>query len=294
MPKRVPAVERAIRILKLLGEQPEAKLTLSELAARADINLSTCHGILTCLTEELMVIRQEPSRTYSLGPLMAELGAAAMSQHLGLPDAQEAITRLTEKFRLTGLIGGRVGDEILVLAHTTVDGRPPATPQGFRGPMIPPSGALFMAWAPPARVERWLHGLGDEVSAADRQHHMMVLQQVRNRGYLVSLNGTLGETAIQYASRMATARSKRARLHLAAELGEILSSKESAFIGYPRTDFIAAPVFGPNGGVVLTITVESPDGTLPSDRLDEIARCLIDECGVVSARISGRDPTNIV
>jgi DNA-binding IclR family transcriptional regulator len=291
--KRVPALERAIRILRLLGEHPQSQFTLSELAGRADVNLSTCHGILTCLTEEGIVVRHDPKRTYSLGPVLAELGTAAMNQHLGLPAAQQAISRITERYGLTALVGARMGDEIVVIANTTVDGRLPATPQGFRGPMIPPSGAVFMAWADSSEVQHWLSRLGPGTKEEDHQHHLRILEQTRQRGYLISLNGTLGQATIEYAAKLATTASKRARLGLVSELSDMLQSQEYALIGYPRSDFIAAPVFGPSGGVVLTLTVESPDGTMPVDKLDTITRALVKECRAVTSQIGGVVPTGV-
>jgi DNA-binding IclR family transcriptional regulator len=274
-------------VLRLLAAQPQSPLTLSELATRADINLSTCHGILNCLTEEGMVVRHEGKRAYSLGPLLTTLGAAATNQHAGLAGAREAIGRITDRFGLTSLVAARVGNRIVVLAHTTIDGRAPLTPQGFSGAMIPPSGAVFMAWAPPDEVDRWLGSLGPQASEADRDHHLRILDQVRRQGCLISLNGTLGEATMQYAARVATARSRRARLDLVAELGEMLRSQEYALIGYPRTDFIAAPVFAANGSVALTITVESPDGTMPAHLAEAIAASLAEECQVVSSQIGG-------
>jgi DNA-binding IclR family transcriptional regulator len=288
--KRVPALERAIRILRLLGDQPQTQFTLSELATQADVNLSTCHGILTCLAEEGMVLRHDPKRTYTLGPLVAELGTAAMSQHLGLPLAQQAIIRLTERFGLTCLVGARMGEEIMVLAHTTVDGRPPPTPQGFRGPMVPPSGAVFMAWSDSSEVRRWLGKMGPGSTEEDREHHLRILDQTRDRGYLISLNGTLGQATIEYAAKLASTTSKRARLDLVSELSEMLQSREYALIGYPRSDFIAAPVFGPSGDVILTLTVESPDGTMPMEKVDAISKALLRECRAVTSRVGGRSP----
>jgi DNA-binding IclR family transcriptional regulator len=290
VPKHVPAVDRAIRILRLMGNEPKRQFTLSELAEAADINLSTCHAILSCLADERMVVRRDPKRTYTLGPLIAELAAAAASQHLGLADAREAIVRLTEECHLACVIGARMGDEIVVLGHTMVDGRAPATPEGFHAPMVPPSGAVFMAWAPTDEVDAWLDGLGDAAADSDRAHHLRILDDIRRRGYLISLNATLSEVTLRYAARLASAGSSRARQQLVTELGEVLLSQEYALIGYPRSDFIAAPVFGPDGNVVLTITIESSDGSMPTGDLDHIIASLLDACAEVSTRVGGAYP----
>src|SRR4051812_30928100 len=147
MPKQVPAVDKALRILAELAARPSEPLTLSELARAAEINLSTCHSIVMSLTDASYLLRHEPSKTYTLGPAVVEVGTAALQQYPGLPAARAAADELTRRFDLGVTVGGRAGDEIIVLAHTATPHISPATVQGFRGPMVPPLGRLFMAWA---------------------------------------------------------------------------------------------------------------------------------------------------
>lgn len=63
MAKQAPAVARALRILAQLAARPDEALTLSELARAAEVNLSTCHAIVTSLSEASYLLRHEPLKT---------------------------------------------------------------------------------------------------------------------------------------------------------------------------------------------------------------------------------------
>ena len=75
------------------------------------------------------------------------------------------------------------GDAVLVLAANGAP-TPEATPLGYRQPIIPPLGAVFMVKSTPPEVEAWLKRAPDD-SQDRRDRHGALLDKVRERGYSV-------------------------------------------------------------------------------------------------------------
>lgn len=73
----VQSVERAFSLLEALGRSARP-LGVSELATECGLSLGTIHRLLRTLVD-LGYVRQEPSRTYTLGPGLLRLGERAAS-----------------------------------------------------------------------------------------------------------------------------------------------------------------------------------------------------------------------
>ncbi|MCW2724711.1 MAG: IclR-family transcriptional regulator [Frankiales bacterium] len=71
----VQSVDRALRLLEVLARSG-GRLPVSELAARAELPLGTCHRLLQSLMSR-GYIRQDPDRRYALGAALLPLGDAA-------------------------------------------------------------------------------------------------------------------------------------------------------------------------------------------------------------------------
>lgn len=296
MSKRAPAVDRALRILTELAARPDEALTLSELARAAGINLSTCHSIVTSLTEASYLLRHEPLKTYTLGPAVVEVGMAALRQYPGLPQARAEAEQLARRFDLPVTVGGRAGDELIVLAHVATAHRAPDTVQGFRGPMVPPLGRLFMAWADKDEAERWLQRLELPADSAEIKLQREALATVRDRGYLLSLDATTSELVIQLAVQLAHATTQRDRLEITVRMADLLCTEEYAHLGQHdgplhRSDVVGAPVFGPDGQVALTLTVIGRPGDITESVKPTIVRGVVAAAKRVTSGIGGRERT---
>jgi IclR family transcriptional regulator, acetate operon repressor len=94
----IQALDRAFLILDVIADAGgEAKLT--QIAANAGLNISTCHHLITTLHNWGYVARGNGSRTYVLGSRILHLGAACL-RHVDLPRrAQEYIDRLNDETR---------------------------------------------------------------------------------------------------------------------------------------------------------------------------------------------------
>src|SRR5579859_4477815 len=79
LPRLVPAVDRAARLLELL-EVHGQPMTISELARQLGINKGTTRDLLETLRSHGLLERDEDRKQYRLGPRLARLGIAALGQ----------------------------------------------------------------------------------------------------------------------------------------------------------------------------------------------------------------------
>lgn len=154
----VPAVTRAIAILRLLGRTPEP-LTLKVIAQELDMITSTALHILRVLVDEGLVKVDPGTKRYSLGVGMLALARNVIESHPFPVLAQPVLDRLSAAWHVTA-IGVEIGsgDDIVVLAlsrsnapfrlHIDVGSRFPA--------MTSATGRLVAAYSewPRAELER--------------------------------------------------------------------------------------------------------------------------------------------
>lgn len=297
MAKSVPALDRALRILGELAARPADALTLSELARAADVNLSTCHSIVMALTEASYLLRHEPAKTYTLGPAVVEIGAAALAQYPGLLAARQEGDALMRRFELGVIIGGRAGDELLVLEdiaspHVTPDSR-----KGFRGPMAPPLGRLFMAWEPDDAILAWLQRLSFDEDSDEVRYYRDALRITREQGHIVALDGTISELVIRLAVQLARATTQHERLDIAVRMADLVRDEEYAHLGQRtstlhRQDVVGVPVFGADGRTALTLSVVGRPGDIAQRNVPVILRALTAAARRIAATLGGHTPTS--
>jgi DNA-binding IclR family transcriptional regulator len=71
--KQIQSVDRAVRILKALGQHP-GRLGLGDLAERVGLAKTTVHGLLRTLQEHGLVEQHLDTDKYQLGPELLQLG----------------------------------------------------------------------------------------------------------------------------------------------------------------------------------------------------------------------------
>jgi IclR family acetate operon transcriptional repressor len=82
---RVPAVDRAVRVLQTLAGRGEH--SLSELSRELHVSKSTLSALLTTLEEHALVERDDSSRRFRLGPGLTMLASAAAAAQVDVRDA---------------------------------------------------------------------------------------------------------------------------------------------------------------------------------------------------------------
>jgi DNA-binding IclR family transcriptional regulator len=80
LPASAQTVGRAIQLLRLVASSQSRHLRLIDIAQMADLDKSTAHRLLQRLVQERMLARDPGERGYRLGPLLYELGLAALPE----------------------------------------------------------------------------------------------------------------------------------------------------------------------------------------------------------------------
>ena len=113
------SVLRAATLLHLLAEDPSSAWSLAEIARRADLSYASAHSVAGALEESGLLRRHPRTRAYTLGPALIALGAAARTR---LPRRSTTRSRRWNASRddlgLGCLASARVGDDMVMLAVT--------------------------------------------------------------------------------------------------------------------------------------------------------------------------------
>lgn len=119
--REVPAVTRAVAILRLLGRGPEA-LTLKAISQELQMVTSTCLHILRVLVDEGLVKVDPATKRYSLGVGMLALARSVIENNPFPTLVQPVLDRLAQAWSVT-TIGVEVSshDDIVVVALARPD-----------------------------------------------------------------------------------------------------------------------------------------------------------------------------
>jgi len=287
------SVLRAATLLHVLAEDPSSAWSLAEIARRADLSYASAHSVASALEESGLVRRHPRTRAYTLGPALIALGAAAQRGYRVVDDALPEMERLSRDLGLGCLASARVGDDMLMLAVT-------GPPQPFgsrvqvgeRVPIAPPLGLAFIAWADAATIEDYLDLSDRKLTAAERRQYSEALALVRERGYGVVLDSS---TRHRLAELLRASRdSDNSRRH--PELDEILVElglDDYALLrGGEQAEYavtaLTAPVFAPDGDVILVLTVVGFSGPLRADALPRYAARMFEATSAIQAAMTAQ------
>lgn len=186
--RQVPAVTRAIGILRLLGRHAEP-MSLKDIAQQLDMVTSTCLHILRVLVEERLVKLDTATKRYKLGVGMLALAKSVIDSSPFPALAQPALDRLSAKWNVTAIGVEVTGlDHMVVLAlsrsntpfrlHVDVGSRFPA--------LISATGRLVAAYTdvPEKEVERRFQALRWD-NPPDLEAWRKEVQAVRRKGYSI-------------------------------------------------------------------------------------------------------------
>jgi DNA-binding IclR family transcriptional regulator len=114
--KTIQSVDRAVRILKALGEHP-GRLGLADLSERVGLAKTTVHGLLRTLQEHGLVEQHLDTDKYQLGPELLQLGNSYLDlselRSRSLAWSELLATRVSEAVR----VGVPHRDGVLVVHH---------------------------------------------------------------------------------------------------------------------------------------------------------------------------------
>jgi DNA-binding IclR family transcriptional regulator len=280
-------------VLDFLAEHPDDVFNLSELCRRVDLNKATAHSLLGELTDAGYLVRDPVDKTYGLGPRLLAVGlAAGHSERAVLNRARRHMRRLASELDARCVASTRRGDDIVILEVAGRE-RPFRTSiqAGHRLPFIPPVGTVFIAWSSEAEIERWLTRAGEE-GATTQATYRAALEAVRRRGCSLSLDGPARQ-------RLELAMGGGEPGAVAEAVHDLVRERYFLLDLDPGADYelslLAAPVFGPDGRVVLAITVYDLPPTSSAADVDALIRQVLGTTSAITAAIGGvePDPTTI-
>lgn len=248
---RVPAVERAFQILRLIAGQ--GPLPLTDIVEGTGLNKSTAFYTLRTLVSLDMVLYNELGRRYELGPGLMELGAAASEEMNDIAIAKRYLAELLERMNVTIVLYRRVNPfEIMLVDKIERVHRVRITLQA--GTHVPIQGGsfgrAFLAFDPPKVVEEVLRG-GLQAftprSVTNIREFKRQLGVVREQGWAVDHEG--------YALGVST---------------------------------VAAPIFGPDGTISVVAAAVGFTSVLTNEIAEEYGRLLRETCDRIGRTIPGQ------
>ena len=279
MTRTSPSTDRAISMLLFLAAEPLRSFKLADITRSVGISHASAHAVLASLEQEGFVRRNDRDRTFSLGPTLIGLDVAARR---GLPVVDVARThmqRLSDELVLECHAGVQVADQILVVARTGA--RSPfgvGVEVGQRLPLVPPLGTPYVAWSGPQAIEAYLRRAAPDCGADALERYRQAIDMVRQRGYAVALDAATRQRFGELAAELARNPGADLRpLEVAAQdllgVDYLLLELEGA-ASYDVTG-ISAPVFGPDGSVVLVVGLVGFGRGLPAPQIPEVAKRVV-------------------
>jgi DNA-binding IclR family transcriptional regulator len=290
MTRAALAASRTIELLDFLAAHPDEQFSLSDLAKRLEVGVSSMHGLLGVMTRAGYLERHPRLRTYRLGRSTIAVGSAALEAHPAVDLARDAARRLAKEISLEVAVTTATGGDIVFLAHAGARRATGlAVHVGQRVPFVPPLGSVFVAWGD---ARDWLS------EAADRAALQSILSGVRERGYSVALevdarrglSAALDEIAKQPGDRTARGRVLDRLSELAHTEYQIAELDDSRLYD---VSMIAAPVFDDRGDVTLALTLLGFPPQLDASRVVQYGERVRDAGLIVTKQSRGRMPSAV-
>lgn len=186
----IQSVDRALILLETIAELG-GETTLSKLASRTGLNISTCHHLLATLVQRGFVTKGLGRRGYALGARILYLSHACLQ--VDLPRrAQSALDRINQTTGETVHLAALQGDELVtVLKRETrhavrVDA---GTVGSADAAHATATGKAMLAWLPEGEIRRIVmaHGMFRFTSntITDFDELIEALRLVRRNGYAI-------------------------------------------------------------------------------------------------------------
>ena len=294
MARPAPAVTRAIRIIDLLVTHPDERFTLSQLVGLTGISLGSAHALLAALEDEGYVSRHPTHKTYGLGPALVAAGVAALGHLPAVRAATDEAESLADRLGLETAVTAVTRNEIVFLATA---GKPsahsPNVRNGERIPLVPPLGAVFLAWAGSDEIEAWLERAPR--GRVERERNMAMLEVVRSRGFAL---GMASEAQRVFADTMVSLTDDPRRVELRDRIDELvdaLASDDYEVSEIEPTEtyhvgMVASPVFDGDGRVIAALVAMGFAPTMTAPELLEVAGAVRAASIVATRTARGRFP----
>ncbi len=186
--KRIQSVERALGILEVLAKS-NGEIRLNAIAKALDLNVSTCHHLLSTLVENGYAAQSTHGQTYYLGGKILELYGSRMRQFNLTDLVMSDLRNLNEETGEAVHLSVLQGDRLVTLA--VLDSRfPVRVVSGGVGESDPihatATGKAILAWLPEIEMDRILSvkGFAKFTENTVTEHDILVdqLRLIRRKG----------------------------------------------------------------------------------------------------------------
>jgi IclR family transcriptional regulator, KDG regulon repressor len=187
---QAPIVKKAFQVLELIARN-DRRMNISDISRELGMSKGTVHGITHALEEAGAVVRDEDTKSYSLGLVLFELARKAYSR-IELKDiARPFMEELMRKTRQSVFLGMRSHDRVIIIdiVESTQDLKITA-PVGARIPLLVGAlGKVFMAGMKDGDAAKWIRTAGlrrdTENSIADPDRYLREIERTKKSGYAV-------------------------------------------------------------------------------------------------------------
>ena len=185
----IPSVDRALFLLETIAEAG-GEATLTELANRTNLNISTCHHLLATLIQRGFAAKVPGRRLYALGPRIIYLGHACLQ--VDLPRrAQPYLEAINQATGETVHLAALQGDNVVTLAVREAR-HAVRVDTGRIGKLEAPHatsvGKAILAWLPEDEIRRIVGGgmkRYTEKTVTEFSALLESLRIVRRNGYAI-------------------------------------------------------------------------------------------------------------
>ena len=188
----VSSVERAMRVLRVMSEGANARLT--DIATAADLDKATALRLLEMMVRDGFVMRDAITKQFALGPELMVLGAAALRRFDPRPIVRPSMMRLVGQFEDSAVLSIPSGIESLCIdvEEGTYPIRANYLRVGSRRPLGVGAGSLaLLAWLPDAEREAAIEILLSQLQRYPRITAALLHERIaeaRDKGYAVLLD----------------------------------------------------------------------------------------------------------
>lgn len=202
----IQVLDRAMRILELLGEEPNRTFPLSEIADRVQLDKGTCSRIVKSLSERGFVHQEMPRSGYKLGYKLYHITGSSVNNDELTKIARKDIEDLGRELNETALLAAVHNDKRIVL-YSTIPDRNIIVRAYTVSPLYSVcAGRVILAHYTPSHLEKCIIRLGlpteeewPEIYASESPEQELInaLTRIKQNGYdiLEDKNGLIGFAA---------------------------------------------------------------------------------------------------
>lgn len=187
------SIQKAIAILETLGSEPYA-FTAQALAGLTGINITTVYRILYQLEEDDMVVLEQESKKYKIGPNMYHIGSTYLYNSNYKNKLEEILSQISEEVKES--VGLAVKDRDKIMSIIEIEVHQPMKMNDVPGRYFQGNkgnyGKCIMAFQEPEYIERYLNTHTFEktypATLTEKEELLEEYALIREQGYSESID----------------------------------------------------------------------------------------------------------